>query len=77
MLNKTTQGLPFLLLAPPWLEVLVDAVVTGVADGVLRPEATDGVLRPDVLVVGMVCPVVGGAVEVVPCLVVSVVSKDF
>lgn len=75
--NTTTQGLPFLLLAPPWLEPLADAVVAGVVDGVLRPEAatvTDGVLRPDVPVVGVLCPVVEGAVELVPC---PVVSKDF
>ena len=52
-------------------------MVTGVVDGVLRPEATDDVLPPDVLIINVVYPVVGGAVELVPCPVVSVVSKYF
>ena len=44
-------------------------------DGVLHPEAAaDGVLRPDVPVVSVLCPVVEGAVELVPY---PVVSKDF
>ena len=50
-------------------------MVTGVVDGILRPEAAaGGVLRPDVPVVGVLYPVVEGAVELVPY---PVVSKDF
>ena len=52
-------------------------MVIGILDGVLCPEATDGVLHPDVPVVGVLCPVIGGAVELVPYPIVSVVSKDF
>ena len=54
-------------------------VVAHVVDGVLHPEATDntdGVLCPDVPVVGVLCPVVEGPMELVPYPGVSVLFNQ-